>query len=69
MIHQIQFSNFFFAINHIPVYADADANESPKGTLLFVHFDKIKYSIPQQTTKKPVAPIHWSRVDADIFKA
>ena len=41
-IHQIQFSSFFLAINHIPVYAEAEAKESPHGTLLSVYFFKTK---------------------------
>ena len=31
IIHQIQLSTFFFAINHIAVYADALANASAHG--------------------------------------
>ena len=31
MIHQIQLSTFFFAINHMAVYADALANASAHG--------------------------------------
>ena len=55
MIHQVQFSNFFLFISHMPVNAAADVNESAMGTVLGVNVFKTKKRRTQQVRKNKEA--------------